>query len=203
MTEYKTTTETKIDLSVLGITAEELQERVVKRICDLLIHGDDNDEEDNLHFNDKLQTLIKKKVDEKVGELAEKFVLSKVGEQIENLILQKTNQWGEPKGNKLTFQWGEPKGNKLTFVEYIIHRVDEYMREQVNYEGNPKSNNSWNWKPVQSRITYVLDKYLRSKIDTAMKQATEGANSKIVEGIKETAILKLQEIAEDLKRKNR
>lgn len=183
-----------IDLKELGITPDEIKERVVAQICNQLLTSVSTDDEDNEYqrpsqIHTTLVELVKTKINEKVAEQAEKHVLPKVSDYIENLVLEKTNQWGEE------------VGEKQTFIEYLVKRAEFYMNEEVNYEGKSKADmrNSCSWNKAQTRIAYLIDQHLHYSIERAMKEALENANSQIVKGLEETVKIKLKEVSESLK----
>lgn len=95
-----------IDLDAIGITAEELQERVVDRIAERAL-GDD-DFSPGSPLKRQIDKEIQERIDLAVTEIADKHILPNVSEYIETLTLQETNKWGEKKG--------EP----ITFVEYLV-----------------------------------------------------------------------------------
>lgn len=184
-----------LDLNSLGFTQEELQERVVERICDQLLtsidYNPDSDEEQPVasRFQNAVKDLVKKRIDETVASLAERYVLPNVSQYIEELTIQSTNEWGEK------------KGAPVTFIEYLVQRSQAYMREEVNHDGKAKAEaDSYGWSgSKQTRITYLIHKHLQYSIETAMKEALAVATGEVARGIHETARLKLNEIAATLK----
>jgi len=182
-----------LDLESLGFTKEELQNRVVDRICDQVMMGRvfDEDGEEFLQgstFARELEKKVQIRIDETISALAEKYVLPNVSEYIENLTLQTTNKWGEK------------KGQSLTFVEYLVSRAESYMTEMVSHEGKSKdeSSSSYSFCGVQTRLTYLIHKHLHYSIETAMKNALAVANSSIAQGIQETVKMKLEEITKSI-----
>ncbi len=175
----------EISLELLGLTKEELQERVINTICSHLL--DANEEEDGgiyPEWRESLRRLMVEKIDEKVVEIANREVPSKIEELIESITLQRTNEWGER------------AGQRVTFIEYLVHRAEEYLREKVTYEGKKPDNYH---RPTQERIAYLIDRHLHLSIETAMKNALMITNSAIAEGIAETVKMKLEEILKTLK----
>lgn len=180
-------------LEALGITADDLTNRIVDRCVEQLM-TDVNFDEDGEEWRSRsrlaaqLDDRIKRQIDDTVNALAEKHVLPNVSAYIENLTLQTTNQWGEK------------KGQKLTFIEYLTQRAEDYMQEKVNFEGKPKSDaNGFSWSGTQTRLTHMVHQHLHYSIETAMKQALQVATSGIATGLQETCKTKLSEIAQQLK----
>lgn len=180
----------KIDLEAIGLTQEEVQQRVIERICSNLLTGESYDEDgtpfaDDSELAKKLTAAVRKQVDDTINLLATKHVLPNVAQYIESLTMQATNQWGEK------------TGKKTTFIEYLAQRAEAYMQEQVDYNGKSKaeSRDGYSWKGTQTRITALVNEHLHYSIKTAMEYALKDANSKIAGGIMEAVKIKLNEVA--------
>jgi hypothetical protein len=187
-----------IDLELLGMTREELQQRVVERIADSIMtektsgwSEEDGDYSDTVESKAlrSLKTLIKDRIDGRVKQMADEAVLPKVAEMVETITFEETNRWGERLKDK----------PRLTFREYLLQRADAYMREEVNYEGKPKSGDSYSWKASGTRVAHMVHEHLHYEIKYAMEQALKSVNSAIAGGIQETVKLKLAEIMAGLK----
>lgn len=182
------------DLESLGITKEELQERVVERVADQLLTGVGYDHNSDMEyttasqFQREMDKLIKARIEATINAIAEREVLPNVASYIENLTLQHTNTWGEK------------QGAPISFIEYLIKRANEYLQEKVNYQGQGKDEaNGYSWSGTQTRITHLVNSHLHHSIETAMKQAMAQATGEVAKGIHETTRLKLNEIAGKLK----
>ncbi|WP_414553237.1 hypothetical protein [Stenotrophomonas forensis] len=182
-----------ITLESLGFTKEELQERVIARICAKLLEGVGYDEDDNefttaSQFQRQMQARVREQIETTINTIAEREVLPNVATYIENLTLQETNRWGEK------------TGEKVTFIEYLTRRAEAYMQEKVNFDGKTKDEaDSYSWSGTQTRITHLVHQHLHYSIDSAMKDALKIANSAIATGIQETVKTKLAEISTTLK----
>lgn len=184
-------------LELLGITKEDLQSRVVTRICDRLLEQewfyDEDGEPDHGRGPSQLMTQLKKKiqlaVDAKIEALAKEHVLGDVKGFIDNLTLQETTKWGEP------------KGGPVSFIEYLVSRANAYLEEQVDYQGKSKAEDrdSYNWRGTQTRLTSIVHAHLHFSIEQAMKAAVGEANKQLAGLLAETAKRKLAEIAVTLK----
>lgn len=165
-----------IDFESLGITKDDLQERIVEAAVDRLMTDRTEDEDGRSYINKsalkrELEKSIVAHVNEQIGHLATEHVLPRVTEIVDGLTLQETNKWGEA------------RGQKLTFIEYLVQRADAYMREEVDFEGRPKGSDAYNWKASGTRITYLVNKHLHYSIESAMKQALSHANHSITQGL--------------------
>lgn len=182
-----------MELADLGFTHEELQQRVVDQLCEqfmtrLRFHPDDEHFEGPTRFNDAMMEKIKERIDSTIEALAEEHLLPNVTKYVEEIQLQATTKWGEKKG--------EP----VSFIEYLIQRAEEYMTEEVNFEGKPKSNAGYGqWKGTQTRVMHLVDRHLHYSVERAMKEALATANETIVGGLEEAVRVKLSEVAKGVK----
>ncbi|MCR5875118.1 hypothetical protein LRS10_13550 [Phenylobacterium sp. J426] len=182
-----------LTLEVLGLSQEDLANRLVDRLADGLL-TDLHYDEDGFEFRGtspfakSLNKLVKARLDALVEDLGSKHVLPRVSELVENLVLQETNRWGEP------------TGKSVTFIEYLVQRAEAYMTEKVNYEGKSKDESGgYSWSGTQTRVAHLIHKHLHYSIETAMKEALANANSAIAKGLLDTVKLKLGEATAALK----
>jgi hypothetical protein len=178
-------------LELIGMTRDELRDRVTGTIVHEMLHGKYTDEEGSFEgestFRRELDKHITRSIDDTVSAIADAHVLPVVADRIENIVLQRTTEWGEKKG--------EPQ----TFTEYLLHRADSYMTEPVSSDGKPKTKGDSYWKAQGTRIEHLIDKHLHSTIERAMKEALQNANSSIVGGLENAIKGKLKEIADGMK----
>lgn len=187
----------ELTLESLGITQEQLQERVVASIADRIMSTVEcaTDEDGEPYENkvpskiaDQLKAVVKSRTDAAIQEIADKYILPNAAQYIENVRFQMTNQYGEPKR--------EPE----TFREYLSRKAEYYLTDKVNSEGKSKDENTgYSWSPTQTRIAHMIHQHLHYQIETVMKQAVGNANVSIANGIQEAVKLKLAEIANALK----
>lgn len=175
----------ELSLKSLGITKEQIFEAVVGKITEQFCGGA-YDDEDNPVYR-KMGAKIQQNIDKAVQEIADRVLAPRIKQIIEGTAFQPTNQWGEK------------RGEKMTFVEYLIHRAEKYMTEEVNYEGKEKGRDSYSWSASGTRIAFMIHKHLHHEIEHAMRAALATANTQIVEGIQATVKMKLEEIAKKLK----
>ncbi len=182
----------ELNLESLGITKEEIQERVISRICETILTSMNMDEDgeeyaESSQFKKTVEQKCREHINATISKIAEQHILPNVSTFIETLALQETNSWGE--------KIGKP----LTFIEYLASRADAYLRETVSSEGKSKGEDSYSWTGRQPRLTYLVHKHLQYSIDTAMKSAVDQVNAAIVPALTETVKLKLGEISANLK----
>jgi len=165
-------------IEAIGLTQEEIATRVIEKIAEQIMSESGCDEDGN---ESRFRSTVARKLTEKVTEAIDATV-SRIGaeilapsveEMVRGLVIQKTNQWGEKRG--------EP----VTFVQYLTQRADEYLREEVNYNGQSKAEDrdSYNWKAYTTRVTRMIDKHLEIEIANFSRQALVAANGAIAEGI--------------------
>ena len=182
---------TALTLEALGLSKEDITDRLIDHLASQVLAGktwdeDGNEEWADSQFKRKLDENIKKQVNESIAAMAAVQVLPNVATYVETLTMQQTNSWGEK------------TGKPVTFIEYLVQRADAYMREDVNYEGKPKEESSYNWSKHSTRITYLVNRHLQLSIESTMKQALANANSSIVGGLEAAVKHALKEVTEKL-----
>jgi hypothetical protein len=174
-----------LNLDDIGLTQEQLRDRVIDRIAEQLINPSGEDCESDLQT--AVEKEYRKQIVEGVKVVAEAAVLPKVQELLDKVTFQETNRWGE--AQKPT----------LTLKEFLIARAEAWMTEKVDYNGKGKAEESYNWTGTQTRIAHMIHQHLHYHIDTSVKKALADVNSQLAKGIEETVKLKLQEALAALK----
>ncbi len=106
---------------------------------------------------------------------------TKVGELIEKADMRKTNLYGEPKSPSMTFK------------EYIAHRAESYMTEEVDHFGNSKADleakneSTYNWRSCGPRLTVLMKMYIKDSMEKAAKAAVTDVNAVIAKNIEKAA----------------
>jgi hypothetical protein len=168
-------------LEALGITSEQLTERIVEQAVESLLtstgYNEDGDEiEYKTRFKREIEKRIQQAVDAKIAALANEHLIPRVGELIEKTNMRQTNRYGEP------------KGDPMTFIEYIASRAEAYMSEDVDSNGNSKSeNDSYNWRSSGPRLTVLMRMYIRSTLEDHAKRAITDVNAVIAKNIAKAA----------------
>jgi hypothetical protein len=176
----------------IGLTPDELQERVVAGLVDRILRFDGHAlerDEDYVHSTvmSEANARVIDAINAKVDEVAAATILPRVDEMIAGHCLQETNKWGDK------------VGKPLTFTEYLVHRAESYLTETVNHDGKTREQDNYNWKGSSTRVVHLIDKHLQYSISTAMQKALATANSKIIEGIEKAVKIKLSELEVTLK----
>lgn len=176
----------------IGITQEELQERVVDGLVERILGQPVEDDEGRVlrrTVMDEAEKRATEAINAKVDAIAAAHILPRIEAMIEGLVLQQTNKWGE--------KTGEP----LTFVEYLIERAEQFIKAPVDFEGKAKDEKGYggSWKPSTSRVAFMIERHLQYSIETALETVLKDANSKLAEGIEQAVKIKLNEISLALK----
>ncbi len=185
-----------MDIKDLGLTEEQLQDRVIERMCEMVMSQEQSDDGDyhyvtNSAFSKALHEKLNDRIDADVERLANVHVLPHVTQFIEDLQFQRTSKWGEA------------DGKPFSFTEYLVSRAKAYMAEEVNYEGKsrPKRGdyNHNSWSAESGRLAYLMDKHLRHEIGDAIKQILGAANKAVVESIQTTIEAQVKSIVSKIK----
>ncbi|SIT27943.1 hypothetical protein [Achromobacter sp. MFA1 R4] len=174
-------------LEALGVSIEDLADRIVDQAVDTLLSSTgfnpDTEEETRYasRFKREIEARVQKAVDEKIAALAAVHIVPRVGEMIEQANMRKTNGYGEPKGPSLTFK------------EYIAHRAEVYMTEEVDYHGNSKadleakSESTYNWRNCGPRLTVLMRNYIADSLKKHAEAAVNDVNKVIAKNIENAA----------------
>lgn len=170
-------------LEALGISPDELGNRIVDQCVEALLSssGFDPDTEEETRYESRFKREIERRiqqaVDDKIAALAAEHLIPRVGELIEQADMQKTNGYGEKKGPSMTFK------------EYIAHRAEVYMSEDVDINGKSKAEggDSYSWRSCGPRLTVLMRNYIRDTMEAAAKAAVTDVNKVIAKNIEKAA----------------
>ena len=174
-------------LEALGISKEELAERIIESAVDQLLSstGFSPETEEETRYESRFKREIEKRVQEsvdtKIAALAQEHVLPRVCEMIEAADMKATNKYGEAKGPAMTFK------------EYMANRAQVYMTEDVDYRGNSKADlaaknkSDYNWRSCGPRLTVLMRNYIRDSLETQAKAAVNDVNKVIAANIAKAA----------------
>lgn len=174
-------------LESLGINPETLGDRIVDQAVEALLSstGFDPDSEQETRYESRfkkaIEARIQKAVDEKIASLAAVHLVPRVGELIEKADMRKTNRYGEPQSPSMTFK------------EYIAHRAETYMTDEVDFHGNSKADleakneSTYNWRSCGPRLTVLMKLYIKDSMEKAAKTAVNDVNAVIAKNIEKAA----------------
>lgn len=182
-----------MNLEDIGLTNDDLQERVIAQCVEQLLHGTAYDEDGEPYdkpssIMSKMREECKKRIDDSVTSIANDKMLPIIRDRIDEIVLQQTNEWGEK------------KGSAMSFTEYLVARAEAYMHEKVDSNGKSKSESGgYSWSGTQTRLTSLIHAHFQYSIQNALKDAFGTATGELAKAIHETARIKLNEIAASLK----
>jgi hypothetical protein len=181
-----------INLEEFGLSKDEILEKVANKLCDRFLKEEYYEDEEGEEIEEiasespilqKLDKMIKGRIDKRVNEIGEKYVLPRVDKIIDDVVLQKTNQWGQP------------EGPKITFIEYLVGKAENYMTQKVTSQG--KIPDGYN-RGEQTMALWMINDHLNNEITRAMNSALQEFNRTIGKGITEAVKMKLSEILDNL-----
>lgn len=181
-----------LDLETLGMTQEQLQDRVVETLCEKLLTGNNYDPEydeevvSKSSLRGKLDHAIKAKIDDAIEQLADARIKPGIVSYIENLSIQRTTGYGEK------------KGDPMSFIEYLTGRAEAYLSEKVDGKGKTKGENYYDSKSETTRAAFLVGDHLMKCIEAQAREAMIVANKTIVGGIEEAVKQKLSEVSKSL-----
>ena len=170
---------TKQELSDIGLTPDDVLNRLVERMCETYSSGDDEFKD---QFESQVQKVVKDTINSRIDAAMQTHIVPRVTEMVDGICLTETNRWGEA------------KGNPVTFVEYLTGRVDAYIREEVNYKGKAQNEDSYNWSKSTTRIAYMINEHLQYHISQAMTKALGDATSSIRKGLEGAVKVALDQV---------
>lgn len=187
----------ELTLESLGLSGEELQERIIEKACERLLSNPFYSYEDGQQYEyigdspfcKEIDKRIKDNIEKRFDQIAQEHILPHITERIQNLIVHQTNEYGEK------------KGESMTLVEYLVEKAEDFMLEEVDYNGNPKGKRmSWErMDPEKTRLAHQIHQYLHNHIEKAMKEVVGSANKTISEALAETCKIQLTNISNKLK----
>lgn len=81
----------------------------------------------------------------------------------------------------------------MTFKEYLAHRAENYMTENVDGDGNSKADleakgqSTYNWRACGPRLTVLMKLYIKQTMERAAKEAVTDVNKVIAKNIEKVA----------------
>lgn len=187
-----------ITLESLGLSVEQMQERLIDALIDRFLTSQVSDEDGEpvavvSQFQRAIREAILNRVDESVERLIAPALEGSITSYIDNFKIVHTNGYGEVKR--------EPE----TITEYVVRRASEYLSEGVDYQGQTLAEkrkagrDAYGHKDQTTRAAFLIDKRMNEEIEKAMKEALSEANTAIVGGLKTAVVHELNKINAKLK----
>lgn len=188
-----------IDLAAIGLTQDELQDRVVNALVEGIMTSRTQDEDGyDVRITSRFQQTalykILNRVDEQIDKLVAPVISPAVDKYVEELRIPFTNQYGQPQR--------EPE----TLLEYTMRSVGEYLYTGVNWQGKTaeqrRKSGETNWASGSNetnRITFMIDQKLQAFMEQATKEALKSINEQITGGLAAAVKHELNKINAKLK----
>ncbi len=162
-----------VTLEQLGLSVDGVRDVIVNKVSEELFeqlsreNGEDLESRILEIVRKRTVTLMAERIDKVIGEAIE----PRINDIVDNLVFQETNNWGEPKKPAMSLR------------EKALHLAEQWMSEPVNYNGETKKNDSYNWRKDSTRIIHMVEKRIQFTIEEAVKSAVADLNSKVAGGI--------------------
>ena len=176
-------TVTNDTLAALGLTREDLEEKLLDRLTDKFI---DNDYDYVQSIHRQVSEQVSSAVVDTVRAKFDEHVLPRVDALVEEATFQKTNQWGEPRGESQSFK------------EFLVSEAERYLTEKVDSDGASKGEGKYQWKGRTTRLAWMVHKQLHHAVSIAMEEALKDANQKLAKSINEVVRDKLKEVTDSV-----
>ena len=160
----------ELSLEALGINSEALTEKLVDRLAERVLEVSGYEDVSG-EWNGsgamakRINAAVQAKIDATVTEIADRHIQPLVENLIQTAVFQETNSWGEPKKPPMTFK------------EYLAHKSENWLREQVNYQGKTRDEESYNWSGKNTRIGHMVHQHLDYHIKGALTKAFTSLNA--------------------------
>ena len=174
----------ELSLEALGIDSEALTDKLVDRLAERLLETSGYDEVSGEWSGSgamakRVKQLVKDKIDAAVVSVADKHIQPLVATLVEGAVFQPTNEWGEAKKPPMTFK------------EYLAHKSENWLREEVNYKGMTREQDSYNWSKSNTRIGYMVHQHLDYHIKDALTKAFTSLNAQVAGGLEQAVKMQL------------
>jgi hypothetical protein len=169
----------------LGVSQADLLEMVVERAAQKIAAEMDMDRD----IRGRVERELEKRLAQAITKIGDEVVAPFIAEGLEKIAIQRTNEWGERTGKSMTLR------------EFLVHRADAYLTEEVNYDGQTVADYTKNGRYVHdfkrhsTRVAYLVDKRFQSAIESAMADAVKSANEVIADGIAGAVKIRLTELS--------
>lgn len=188
----------QFDLQALGLSVEEIQQRVIDGIVEQICTDKMEDENGDLvyvtsHFKQRITDVVLKRVDEQIERIVSPILEPQVDHWLESVRIQQTNTYGQPKT--------EPE----TLLEYSIRSLNEYCYTGVDWQGRTAEqrrkagSSNWSERSETNRITFMIDQKLSKFMEEQMKDALKSANEAITGGLAAAVKFELQKLTAKIK----
>jgi hypothetical protein len=164
-------------LQTLGISKEDILDKVVKRIMEGYY-------ESGLR-NDIVRVCsqeLSKIAHAKVNEFFEELFEIEVRQFLSNYLIPQTNNHGEA------------KGESYTLTEFLLLRLENLLHEDVDVKGRPRGQRDYDWKRHSSRLVYLVDQKLYSELQALLQEHCTTINAAVKEQLAASCLEVLERV---------
>ncbi len=175
---------TELTLDALGINSDALTDKLVDRLAERLLETSGYNEESGDWSGSgamakRINAMMQARIDAAVTAIADNHIQPLVSSLIEGAVFQETNGWGESKKPPMTFK------------EYLAAKSESWLREQVNYQGKTRDEDSYNWSAKNTRIAFMVHQHLDYHIKDALTKAFATLNAQVAGGLEQAVKMQL------------
>ena len=164
-------------IPLLGIDREEILDRLVDRMINLILEGNGIHGFTEGLFKSRFEAILERQVDYHLQQTYEK----PLQEFLKDFVIQPTNAYGES------------RGEKRTFTEAVISFGKEWLFEKVDTSGRKASSQGI------ARITHLIHSNIREMLFEAVKPLITEMNEHIAEGLSAIVTEVTQKITRDIR----
>jgi hypothetical protein len=164
-------------LETLGISQEDLRQRLVRRLAEELLASEGYDEWNTeptdatlaarvpRQLTDGLRKSVKDAIAAEIARLGDAYAKPLVW-QIMEAGIQPTNQYGEP------------KGDRMTVTELIADAARQYMETRVDRDGKVSS-----YRGGMIRLDWVVNEAVRKHVASKIEESIQDPKSTLAEAL--------------------
>jgi autotransporter translocation and assembly factor TamB len=174
-------------LAHLGITKEELLDRVAKQVARDLLHGASVDDEGqawpiDTKFHKEMQELIETELKSQIATHFQRDVVPKLTEITAKMILNRTNRYGERKAKPQTLK------------EFMVQQTKNFLREVVDSRGQLTTRGNG-----KTRLETMLSDNMQQVLKMELEDTVSAANEMLAGELQEAVRTRLTALAEKFK----
>lgn len=190
MSTEKSTPESMVAMAeALGVSREELANRVVDQITEMVMSGTRGGHEtEDEGFASLIYEKAQGAIDRAVDKIAATTVIPKADEIINGFVLQRTTSWGET------------KGKPVSLTEYLVERAEAWIVEPVDLDGKSQKQGSryGSWSAKTTRFEYLIENKIQYSIEIAMEKILKTSDRQLKQGLHSMIVERMNALASEI-----
>lgn len=146
-----------MDFSVLGISREDLLDKIVENVSENLL-GDE----------ERIGVNVSRVIHERVDKSVMKALADAVPKRVDDILERALGVQYTPINN-----WGEPVGAPQTIREVMLNQARSYMEQPVNINGAPINPGAYSSTPTMSRLQWHVAQAVKDAMNKEMRGVLE------------------------------